>query len=723
MLHLDHLQLELTRINKARTSCSASSSLAAIMPAYLYHPLSPGKIRLIELHPGHGNDALIGELHAVSLKDYKDNDTSPGAETQSFEALSYVWGSDAKSHVLTTLSGGDVPLTASLHSFLIRLRRPDRPRVLWADGICINQTDTREKEQQVPLMAVIYRCASGMVADLGEALLPESKRVVKFIDRYWRIAVSAGGHPSMFGRYLSPHETAMFLGIPPCDVDLNMVGEKTPSADDAVWKLTFGLFDSPWFRRLWIIQEFVLAQDVTFYHGTSTFDWRHLYAMLLQYADTLGTQLMTLWADPDREVSTGLELFGTMAYQRGLRQLQQLEQHAKPNGNGGAAFLDGLTLNQTMQRARTARWFDLLQWYRQSSCTLERDRFYALLGVASDADEFAGHVELTPDYTTDNAALNLRIGKFLITRQPPAGDGREVFMRAGLATQKDVSAPSWMQDFARFQCDNEGDDELFGQAALYSNHMAAGPDSVFAVIPAPELGGDVIRFRGHKVDNVLGVAMSRADEQSMSLLDRLSGYACDAFQMFSARVTAAHLAVSALVVDRDCLEAMVRTITAELWSDTKTRDMSVLVLGFFLTLVSREEQFEGFPDWKTLLAGVLQSAYGHPIDLTIADGSIAVSSEVKKHAIKSFLGHIFRSRDTGIKAAITREGPFANVPAISEPGDEIWIISGCKLPVVLRKSVQREGMFRLVGVCYAHGAMDGSVLLREGFAFRDVLLC
>lgn len=518
----------------------------------------------------------------------------------------------------------------------------------------------------------------------------------------------------MFGRLLSPHETAVFLGIPTSQVDVSMAGEKIPGADDAVWKLMFGLFDSPWFRRLWIVQEFILARDVTFFHGTSTLDWRHLFASVLYYADTLDMQLMALWAAPDLQGHAGLGLFFTMAYQRDFRQLQ-----ATP---AGRAFLDGLVLLPEIKRMRSARWFDLLQWYRPCGCTLERDRYYALLGLASDADDFAGHPELTPDYTTGDAALNLRVGKFLITRR--GSDGCAVFMRAGLSTQKDVSAPSWMQSFAQFR-PGQGGDKLFEHAALNSDQMAAGGYSEFAVALAPEFGDDVIRLEGYKVDDVLGVSKQisplTAEQANMSLDERLCDHVCGAFQMFSSRIEASHVA-PAVIVDQGCLEIMVETLTAGKWNPIHTQDRNVLVLGLFLILVRHEDQFDGFRDWKAVLAGVLQTAYGYPRNLFDAEGRVAVSDEVRKNAVKSFLIYAYKPYRAGLNAAITREGHFANVPDVSDPGDEIWIISGCNLPIVLRRSNQREGMFRLVGVCYAHGVMDGSVLLRKGFAFQEVLL-
>lgn len=476
------------------------------------------------------------------------------------------------------------------------------------------------------------------------------------------------------------------------------------------------------------MQEFILAKDVVFYYGTSsstsTFDWRDLFAFIIYYntaTEALPTQFMTIWASEELQTHPGIGLLSTMAYHRGFRRLQATAS--------GRELLDSLKLATVMRKMRAGRWVDLLQWYRLCGCTLQRDRYYALLSIATDIDADA-HPELWPDYRTPDAELNLKIGKFLISQQRPGGGGgSEVFMRAGLATQRDHGVPSWMQTFARFRLDDQGGDGRAGdlvseQLALNNDDTAAGPDSEFDV-KSVDRWDDAICVQGYKIDDVLGVSKQvmspqSAHEQDMSRDERVCDYTCGAFQMFSARIEARHVAPE-VVVDRQCLEAMVTMLVAGTWDTQHTRDMSVLMLGLFLVLHSRRGQFDGFTNWRMVLLNILRVNYGHG-DVLSNSGRVAVSHELVRHAVESFVSHVYLPYTTGIKASITREGPFANVPAATEPDDEIWIMSGCRLPVVLRRSYHRKGMYRLVGVCYAHGVMDGSVLLRDGSAFRDVII-
>ena len=46
-----------------------------------------------------------------------------------------------------------------------------------------------------------------------------------------------------------------------------------------------------------------------------------------------------------------------------------------------------------------------------------------------------------------------------------------------------------------------------------------------------------------------------------------------------------------------------------------------------------------------------------------------------------------------------------------QPGDTLWIVAGCRVPLILRET--GEGAFRIVGGAYVHGFMNGEALLNE----------
>jgi hypothetical protein len=84
-----------------------------------------------------------------------------------YEALSYVWGDPSfKSPI--SMDKHYLKLRENPYSALMRLRYPNRARILWVDAICINQNDVKQQEQQIPFMAEIYGQAVNVVAWLGK---------------------------------------------------------------------------------------------------------------------------------------------------------------------------------------------------------------------------------------------------------------------------------------------------------------------------------------------------------------------------------------------------------------------------------------------------------------------------------------------------------------------------------------------------------------------------
>lgn len=155
MSHLDAPNLSSTEYQDHESPTFPSSSVSWSTEDrmdYEYQPLvSNDEIRRLILEPGAGDASLIGSMERIRLSETSDS--------TSFEAISYVWGSDIKDHWIK-IDGKAIPITTSLSDALRQVRRPDRPRALWADAICINQDNYEEKNHQVALMGRIYRASS-----------------------------------------------------------------------------------------------------------------------------------------------------------------------------------------------------------------------------------------------------------------------------------------------------------------------------------------------------------------------------------------------------------------------------------------------------------------------------------------------------------------------------------------------------------------------------------
>jgi hypothetical protein len=83
-------------------------------------------------------------------------------ECSGYEALSYVWGTAEKDHVL--FCGSEyISVNATVYSAIQTLQYPHRCRTLWIDSICINQEDDAEKSQQVQMIDKILKGAADQV--------------------------------------------------------------------------------------------------------------------------------------------------------------------------------------------------------------------------------------------------------------------------------------------------------------------------------------------------------------------------------------------------------------------------------------------------------------------------------------------------------------------------------------------------------------------------------
>ncbi|TGO15197.1 hypothetical protein BTUL_0043g00520 [Botrytis tulipae] len=118
--------------------------------------LSNREIRILILQPLSQGTPIQCTVETISLLSHP-----------SYEALSYVWG-DASIRQTITFNDTPFSVTQNLAIALYHLRLPLKSRRLWVDAICINQSDIKERNEQVTLMGEIYSLAKPVLVWLGE---------------------------------------------------------------------------------------------------------------------------------------------------------------------------------------------------------------------------------------------------------------------------------------------------------------------------------------------------------------------------------------------------------------------------------------------------------------------------------------------------------------------------------------------------------------------------
>jgi len=167
---------------------------------YKHVPLPENTIRVLALYPARKmTDPISCSLQELSLEPLIQQGgelfverriltaTEIYAKISPYEALSYVWGSPTSEHKITC-NGKIMLITANCLSALKHLRQEKKPRLLWIDAICIDQSSSSEKKRQLELMNVVYSIAKRVLIWLGEGNENTSKimRRMRWAGRYCR---------------------------------------------------------------------------------------------------------------------------------------------------------------------------------------------------------------------------------------------------------------------------------------------------------------------------------------------------------------------------------------------------------------------------------------------------------------------------------------------------------------------------------------------------------
>ncbi|KAM7203293.1 Heterokaryon incompatibility protein (HET) domain containing protein [Rhypophila sp. PSN 637] len=281
----------------------------------LYSPLSNGRkeIRVIDIISSLEDDFAC-RLETISLVLAQDS-AAP------FVALSYVWG-NAQDTTPITVNGTTVAVTKTLAFALKHVKShwetvfPDREPSsfrIWADGLCINQQDTDERNDQVKMMADIYRTAEAVFAsvhhedpvtiglglmtvhainsisdslDEGESMWPRGREEWPdlFSDPPSETQPGPGmeepganaGGKGTFDEYLAKFghdgmdldsKAELWIQWNGSPVGIDEHGDPTFKANSS-WSSLIEFFRADNWRRVWIYQEVVLSRDLFFFCGT-----------------------------------------------------------------------------------------------------------------------------------------------------------------------------------------------------------------------------------------------------------------------------------------------------------------------------------------------------------------------------------------------------------------------------------------------------------------------
>jgi hypothetical protein len=224
---------------------------------YPYNPLDPteDEIRILAILPSADPE---GEIHCIFIHQSLKRIKAP------YAAFSYVWG---QSPTVNTVCIEDHRLSVqpNLFSALKSWRDKEDVVMVWADALCINQSDIPERNTQVALMAAIYGNAARVWMWLGEAS-DDSDLAFDFFE-----VILRGFHQLENSTTDSQRVEALSFLV--------------DSKYDRYWRAVDKFLRYEYWFRLWIVQEVILATEAFTLCGSKAIMWRQL-ALILEMLPT-----------------------------------------------------------------------------------------------------------------------------------------------------------------------------------------------------------------------------------------------------------------------------------------------------------------------------------------------------------------------------------------------------------------------------------------------------
>ena len=643
-------------------------------------------IRLLFVAAGSDGD----EIECLLL----DSDLAVAANT--FEALSYVWG-DASEEAQKSIkvNGSVFKVGTTLHSALIHLRSREDSRVLWVDAICINQQDNTEKANQLGLMRDIYRTASQTVAWLGEATQDTDKvfRAVRLLGHEAREMEALNKTPQ-------PEQGPVYQ---------QLATDGSALEFDCIMK-------SSWCKRVWtfrrsslehkciivkdegnantntdaVLEEIILAQRGTLQVGHEKVDWdffsqaiHHAQSLHLFASSYLGTSMNCISHPIDMVLAT---------------------KKAPTLGNPALEFLSHVNSSH----------------FRNA--TDPRDKLFGLLGLVPT------DIGIKVDYDADPSDVFVQSTRALIEA---TGDLDVLgFCYPYKIGNLDTPLPSWVPQW--------GSTGTFARPMMnYANgeRRASNASRGLPCTPGWTDDGKTMILRGFVVDTVKRLTsvlpslfLDNEHEGSFACKEEydkaLLSYDASQSVWDMCRETwgvcqaAGNLVAGSVAQLLNLVTDVARYIE---WEDFVQREMGgsteacskvlceVLSVGTQYPGGPAETEAE-FAKWSKSLSWIrnLRAGGVHRMSTRLFQVTgllLGVGAEFTKESttFSGVLGHTPERR-----MGVTRAGRICLLPKLSEEGDQVVILKGGRVPVVLRP--KGDGCVQVVGEAYVHGIMDGEVV-------------
>ncbi|KAH8685379.1 heterokaryon incompatibility protein-domain-containing protein [Tricladium varicosporioides] len=630
-------------------------------------------------------------------------------------SISYIWGTSERTKAII-LNGCPFGVTENLYSalrnlqFLFHGNGTDSDPKIWADAICINQDDPDERSHEVRRMRSIYSDAYAITVSLGDGF-EDSNRTLKLMREISPSIATGIQYQAFKQQNSSNHKLLLELAEP-------------------VLKLSY----HPYWNRVWVIQELTLAPDpVIITCGTS---WAYLHELRVVYL-FMNLEMASLIADG---VSPGLgEKYHTIN-SGGLLGRYDIAKSV----NRSLAKLD--------KKSFTELGISTLSLGIMANSTDPLDHMYGLLGL------FPKYLsdKIIIDYSMSVHQAYAHLSRIIIEETQ---DLDFLFLR----NQKQDMNPTWCTDWTRgfdryytfhersFNYDIHV--ESYERARQFTN---SGKDRLSARADKSQPFNVVVSDDG-TILNCQAVFIGKVEGLSAEGL-KLPGYPpvsekpdeitqpmtfTNPYGETDGAIKAllATLSMNPAIEDTPGNRIMFKVPWCGAEADADIENGTRQIGQGFQTLAMK---IYSQPTWAALptigmavgqiefirralgsfrFAGKPFKEYFPPTDSDL-ESMPEPDKVMSPKEISLLLVNLL-----GRRMVVLETGHFGLVPAVSRPGDEVWVVMGASMPIVLRRQKDSEvgrGSFGVVGECYIEGFMSGEAIddVEKGLRkAEDIVLC
>lgn len=681
---------------------------------HAYQALNPRSIRLLHIIDTKSAEVTtVYEIVTVSL------DMTP-----LYTALSYTWGCpfssedhdsvqwpNPQSRLILT-NGEALSIGQNLYSAISTFQSLGLYGYYWIDAICINQFHLQERNMQVAMMGDIYARAANVLVWLGDEDW-NSEVAMVFIEHFIPKVRELQGREGR-DRNLSYSFSDPSLW--------DRLGE--PRAPDEMFEGLAIFLDRAWFKRAWTFQETVLAREVVIYCGERRVEYRQFMELLdfLKVSDwdmrvSRLSKSTTITADPERLINI------TMMHRRIVAEGGPLESGQRDLLARVAGSDEPVALFMAFHDA-------LLSTMRCRQATDRRDHIFAIydimsrtgieMGVPNPFDE--------PDYSKSPVEVYIETSKAIIEHSRSLLLLSNVEHRLNDQNANPMKLPSWVPDFSKD----------WGTALSRNgsgDHYHASKGHSIRLPPSPDLQALVLE--GFHFDTITGVGDSDFElARGIHPLYESAKIVLELPSVYHTGQDRAEVLWRTLIADQANGQCPAPASYAETFRYHLLMQNSMAIFhaeqagnsNGDLHLHEPLNTLSESSTEVTKLIPSLQETIQRKDDYTNIEDANSVArssnqdlSHIQKTLLRSVLAdeakalpyvRLLESNFQSRRLVTTKKGFMGIAPLTVHKGDELFILPGGRMPMVLR-SRGVEG-YHLVGDAYVHGIMQG-----EGFLYMN----